>query len=406
MSAGASPVPWLTVIGIGEDGVVGLSPLARLALADARRVFGGERHRGLLRAAGIDVTPWPSPFQDGLEQLLAGRGTSTAVVASGNPMWFGIGATLARYVPANEMSVLPAPSCLSLAAARLGWPLHDIEIVSLHGRPVDTLRASLYPHARLLCLTANGAAISGIADLLTDEGYGDSRLTVLEHLGGPHERVVGGTAEGWNEEIADLNVLAIEAIAVRDTPLRSRVPGLPDDAFRHDGKITKREVRAITLARLAPVPGALLWDIGAGSGAVSIEWLRAARGTQAIALEPKGERRATALANAAALGTPQLSLLDASAPEGLTGLDTPDAVFLGGGLTTPGVLDAVMTALKPGGRLVANAVTLESEAILLAAHGKFGGEICRLSVSRASPVGDLTGWRPLMPVTQWSLTRS
>ncbi|WP_172838640.1 precorrin-6y C5,15-methyltransferase (decarboxylating) subunit CbiE [Stappia sp. ES.058] len=393
------------LIGLGEDGWDGLSQLARGALRDSPRVFGGARHAKLLVAHGIEVTLWPSPFHEGLEALLSARGTPTVVLASGNPMWFGIGSTLARRLSPSEMTILPGHSSLSLAASRLCWPLQDVEIVSLHGRSLDSLRARLYPGARLLCLTSDGAAVHAIADLLADEGYGASRLTVLEHLGGSRERVVAGTAEGWDEAVADLNVLAIEAEAVRDTPLRACVPGLPDDAFRHDGKITKREVRAVTLARLAPVPGARLWDIGAGSGAVSIEWLRAARGTSAIALEPDDGRRAVALANAAALGTPQLDLRNASAPEGLDGLERPDAVFLGGGLTAPGIVDAVFEALTPGGRLVANAVTLESEAVLLAAHARLGGELTRIAISRASPVGGLTGWRPLMPVTQWSLVK-
>ena len=228
---------------------------------------------------------------------------------------------------------------------------------------------------------------------------------VLEHLGGPAERRVEALAESFEGVVADLNVTAIEAVPVRDTPLRARVPGLPDDAFRHDGKLTKREIRAATLARLMPLPGSLLWDVGAGSGAVAIEWMRAARGARAIGLEPHDERRAVARANAAALGTPGLELLDADAPEGLEGLEAPDAVFLGGGLTAPGMIEAVLRALKPGGRLVANAVTLESEAVLLAAHARFGGELTRIAISRASPVGGMTGWRPLMPVTQWSLVR-
>ncbi|MCA1242845.1 precorrin-6y C5,15-methyltransferase (decarboxylating) subunit CbiE [Stappia stellulata] len=397
--------PWLTLIGLGEDGWDGLSQVARATLRDATRVYGGARHAKLLVVNGIDVTPWPSPFHEGLETLLSARGTPTVVLASGDPMWFGVGATLARRLSPSEMIILPGQSSLSLAASRLGWPLQDVEIVSLHGRAIDSLRAHLCPGARLLCLTSNGAAVDAIADLLADEGYGASRLTVLEHLGGPRERIVTGTAESWDDAVADLNVLAIEARAVRDTPLRARVPGLPDNAFRHDGKITKREVRAVTLARLAPVPGARLWDIGAGSGAVSIEWLRAARGTSAIALEPNDERRAVALANAAALGTPQLDLRSAAAPEGLDGLEPPDAVFLGGGLTAPGIVDAVYGALVSGGRLVANAVTLESEAVLLAAHARLGGDLTRIAISRASPVGGLTGWRPLMPVSQWSLVK-
>ena len=399
----ARPAPWLTVIGLGEDGVDGLSPIARQALADAKRVFGGARHGELVAPLGIEVETWPSPFHKGLEALLSARGEPVAVLASGDPMWFGIGSTLARSVPVEEMLVLPAPSSLSLAAARLGWPLQDVETLSLHGRPVDLLRAVLHPGAKVLCLTSGARAAEEIADLLVDEGYGASRLTVLEHLGGPAERILSGSAEGWRGEVAALNVVALEAVAVRDTPLRPRLPGLPDDAFRHDGKITKREVRSVTLARLMPMPGALLWDIGAGSGAVAIEWLRAAPRSRAIALEPDDTRRATARANAAALGVPHLDLRPDAAPVGLEGLPPPDAIFLGGGLTAPGTLEAALAALRPGGRLVANAVTLESEAILLAAHARHGGELVRIAVSRAGAVGGMTGWRPLMPVTQWSL---
>jgi precorrin-6Y C5,15-methyltransferase (decarboxylating) len=397
--------PWLTVIGIGEDGLGGLSAIARAALGEAETVFGGARHQVLAEVPDTRFRPWPSPFHEGVAALLERRGKPTAVLASGDPMWFGIGSTLARRIPAGEMLVLPAPSSLSLAAARLGWPLGEVETLSLHGRPVDLLRAALYPGARILALTSGAGTPGEIADLLVDEGYGESRLVVLEHLGGPSERRIEGRAETFGETVADLNVTAIEARPVRDTPLRARGPGLPDEAFRHDGKLTKREIRAATLARLMPLPGALLWDIGAGSGAVAIEWMRAARGARAIGLEPHDERRAVARANAAALGTPGLELLDAGAPEGLEGLETPDAVFLGGGLTAPGMIDTVMDALKPGGRLVANAVTLESEAVLLAAHARFGGELTRIAISRASPVGGMTGWRPLMPVTQWSLVR-
>lgn len=403
MSPPAQAAPWLTVIGIGEDGRAGLAPVARAALDEADLVFGGARHQHLGGVGADRFRPWPSPFEAGLGELLARRGRPTVVLASGDPMWFGIGATLSRHVDPAEMLVLPAPSSLSLAAARLGWPLAETEIVSLHGRPVDALRALLWPGARLLCLTSGAAAPAAIADLLVDEGYGDSQLHVLEHLGGPAERIHAGRAESWQGEAAALNIAAIEVRAVRDTPLRARVPGLADDAFRHDGKITKREIRAVTLARLMPVPGALLWDVGAGSGAVAIEWMRAARGARAIGLEPHDGRRAVARANAAALGTPDLVLLDARAPEGLAGLEAPDAVFLGGGLTAAGVIETALARLKPGGRLVANAVTLESEAVLIAAQARHGGDLARIAVARAGPVGGLTGWRPLMPVTQWSL---
>lgn len=397
--------PWLTVVGIGEDGIDGLSAVAKQALQEASCIFGGARHLELAGALAARTVPWPLPFAKGFELLEARRGTPTVVLATGDPMCFGLGATLSRRYPAEEMLVLPAPSAFSLAAARLGWPLQDADCLSLHGRPLDTLRAHLYPGARLLCLTSNAEAPRAIADLLADEGYGSSRMTALEHMGGTRERIVTGIAESWHEGVGDFHLLAIEALTVRDTPVRSRVPGLPDDAFRHDGKITKREIRAVTLAKLSPHPGALLWDIGSGSGSVSIEWLRSGPRMRAIALEPDAERRAFALANAASLGTPGLDLRDTSAPEGLKQLPEPDAIFFGGGLTAPGALEAALAALKSGGRLVANAVTLESEMVLLQAYGARRGELSRLSISRASALGGLTGWRPLMPVTQWSFVK-
>ncbi|NRG16368.1 precorrin-6y C5,15-methyltransferase (decarboxylating) subunit CbiE [Rhizobiales bacterium] len=397
--------PWLTVIGIGEDGPAGLSEIARSALKSAEFVIGGKRHLALAGPLTGESMEWPAPFSDGLKLIEERRGKPTVALATGDPMCFGLGATLSRRFSAREMTVIPAPSSFSLAASRLCWPLQDVETLSFHGRPLDGIRAHLYPGARLLCLTANGETPRLAADILADEGYGASRMTVLEHLGGPRERIVSGIAESWHERGADLNLMAIEAVPVRDTPVRARVPGLPDDAFRHDGKITKREIRAATLAKLEPHAGALLWDIGAGSGSVSIEWMRSSPRARAIALEPNAERRGFALANAAALGTPGLDLRDASAPEGLEGLAQPDAVFFGGGLTAPGVVEVALDVLKSGGRLVANAVTLESEAVLLKAFEKHGGELCRLSIQRASPVGGLTGWRPLMPVTQWSLVK-
>ncbi|ADZ72321.1 bifunctional cobalt-precorrin-7 (C(5))-methyltransferase/cobalt-precorrin-6B (C(15))-methyltransferase [Polymorphum gilvum] len=399
--------PWLTVVGLGEDGH--LAPAAISRIKDSAIVYGGERHFSILEAAGVVLAgerrPWPSPFSDALAELLARRGTPVAVLATGDPQWFGIGATLARRVEADELAVFPAPSAFSLAAARLGWALQEVETLSLHGRPVEPLRACLAPGARILALTGDGSAPAAAARLLVEAGCGASRMTVLEHMGGPRERVVSGTAADWRAEVADFHTLAVEVVPDAGTVLPARVPGLPDAAFRHDGKMTKREVRAVTLAALAPHPGALLWDIGAGCGSVAIEWLRAARGARAVGLEPHAGRRALAAANAAALGVPQLDLQDASAPDGLAGLPDPDAIFIGGGLTAPGVVETCHRRLKPGGRLVANAVTLEGEAVLSDAWRRFGGELVRLAVQRADAVGGLTGWRPLMPVTQWSLVK-
>ena len=396
--------PWLTVIGLGEDGIGGLSAAARRILDDAEIVYGGRRHFDLAGPLKAEARPWPSPLEAGLDEIAGLRGRPVVVLASGDPMWFGIGATLARRIPADEMRVLPAPSAFQLAAARMGWPLADVETLSLHGRPAERLKLALAPGARILALTVADSPRT-VAALLTEAGYGASRMVALEHLGGPDERRVEGLARDWDANVATLHTLAIECVAGPDAEVLPRVPGLPDEAFRHDGKMTKREVRALTLARLAPLPDALLWDIGAGCGSVAIEWMRTAPRTRAIALEPRADRRALTAENALSLGVPDLDIREGEAPAALENLPAPDAVFIGGGLSEA-VFDAAFAALKPGGRLVANAVTLESEAVLLALHARHGGDLVRLAVSRASAVGSLTGWRPAMPVTQWSLART
>lgn len=394
---------WLTLIGMGEDGV--LAPGGRDCLEHAEVVYGGARHLELAGEFPGEKRTWPSPFSAVYEDLRGLRGQKVAVLATGDPMWFGIGSTLLKQFTAEEMTVLPSLSAFQLAAARMGWALQDCDCLSVHGRPVDLLRCALYPGARLLVLTSNADAVRQIADLLADEGYGGTKMTALEHLGGARDRMVGGTAEDWSQDVADFQTLALDVIADAGLRFRPRIAGLADDVFRHDGKMTKQEVRAVTLAELKPHPGALLWDIGAGCGSVAIEWLRAAPRTRAIGLEPQADRRRMAAENALALGVPHLQLIDAAAPEGLEGLPQPDAIFIGGGLTEPAVLRLAMDALPSGGRLVANAVTLESEAVLLKSYQTSGGTLKKLSIHRASPVGDLTGWRPAMPVTQWSFTR-
>jgi len=395
--------PWLTLVGIGEDG--SLASAGTEALARAEIIYGGARHLDLAGRLDAEKRGWPSPFSTVFQELAELRGRRVAILATGDPMWFGIGATLLKHFAAREMSVLPALSAFQLAASRMGWALQETDCLSVHGRPVDLLRAALYPGARLLVLTSGAETPREVADLLADEGFGQTQMTVLEHLGGGKERQVAGTAENWSAEVAGFHTLALHVAADAGVRPRSRTPGLADDAFRHDGKMTKQDIRAVTLAELAPYPGALLWDIGAGCGSVAIEWLRAAPRTLAIGLEPNAERRQMAAENALALGVPHLELKDARAPEGFADLPAPEAIFVGGGLTADGLLDACLTSLKPGGRLVANAVTLESEAVLLAAYQHLGGELKKLSVHRASAVGGLTGWRPLMPVTQWSYTK-
>ncbi|WP_417671150.1 precorrin-6y C5,15-methyltransferase (decarboxylating) subunit CbiE [Roseibium sp.] len=395
--------PWLSLIGIGEDG--GLSPAARHILESTAIVYGSQRHFELAGPLTAEVRTWPNPFVSVYDDLKAMAGTPVAILATGDPQWFGIGSALAKHFAAEDMRVLPSPSAFQLAAARMRWPLQDVECISLHGRPVETLSAFLYPGARILALTSNGETPSQVARILREKGFAPTEMTVLEHMGGHAERVVSGQAADWSETVADFNTLALDLRAEDGAAVHARTPGLPDDAFRHDGKMTKREIRAVTLSSLMPLPGQLLWDIGAGCGSIGIEWMRAARGALAVGLEPHDERRAMAAENALSLGVPGFDLKNANAPEALADLPSPDAIFIGGGLTAEGIVEHCIGALKPGGRLVANAVTLVSEAELLDAHKRFGGDLTRLSVQRASAVGGLTGWRPLMPVTQWTFRK-
>jgi precorrin-6Y C5,15-methyltransferase (decarboxylating) len=396
---------WLVIVGIGEDGLDGLSAVAKHLIDEAEVLVGGERHLALVQAHKAERLAWRSPLVATFDDIAARRGQHVVVLASGDPMWFGVGATLAGRFPPEETLVLPQAGAFSLAAARLGWPLADVATLTLHGRPLDRLALHLAPGARLLTLTEDRNAPAAIACYLTARGWGPSRLTLLERLGGPEERRVEGTAADWlHPPGADLNTLAIDCVAGPKARPLSRAAGLPDDAFVHDGQLTKREVRAATLSALAPLPGQTLWDIGAGSGSISIEWLRAAPGTRAFAIERDESRRDFILRNAAALGVPELYLIAGAAPAALRDLPTPDAVFIGGGLSVDGVVGACLQALKPGGRLVANAVTVEGEAQLLVLHAKHGGQLTRIAVSRAEPVGKFQGWRSLMPVTQWVLT--
>ena len=409
--ASVTPVPIspgqrpITVAGIGADGWAGLAGPARAALRAADVVFGGPRQLDLLPAeVTAERVAWPSPLVPALPGLLAAHdGRAIAVLASGDPMFHGIGSTLFRLLGPDRLRVLPHPSSASLAAARLGWRLDDTDVVSLVTAPTGALHPAVQPGRRLLVL---GGAVPAVAALLTTRGYGDSPVTVLEQLGGPAERVRTGTAAAWPHPPGDpLSVIAVECVAGPKAAHLPTVPGLPDDAYDSDGQLTKREVRAVTLARLAPAPGQLLWDVGAGSGSIAIEWLRAHPANRAIAVEPHPERVQRIAANAATLGVPRLVVIEGRAPAALAGLDRPDAVFVGGGVTAPGLLDAAWAALAPGGRLVANAVTIESEQVLAAAHARLGGDLVRLSVQRAAPVGGFTGWRPLMPVTIWAVTR-
>ena len=401
---------WLTVIGIGDDGYAGLGREARRALFAAQAVTGGARHLAMLptRVQALRE-PWPQPF--GIEPLLALRATHerVCVLASGDPMFYGVGATLARHVAAGEMDVLPAPSSLSLAAARLGWALQDVAAVSLVGRPLDGLRRHLHARSRVLALSADGRTPAALAAFLAAQGYGATRLTVFEHLGGPLERRIEGRADAWHaDEVAALNLVAFECGA-DDAAAAARAwtltPGLPDDAYRHDGQLTKRDVRALTLARLAPTPGALLWDVGAGSGSIGIEWMRAHAACRAIAIESNGERQRFIEHNRSALGVPALQLVAGRAPDALAGLAAPDAVFVGGGVTVPGVLETCWARLPSGGRLVANAVTVQSEAALVAWRAQHGGTLTRIGIGEAEPLGRFDTWRQALPVTLYEAVK-
>ncbi len=397
---------WLTILGIGEDGVEGLTSAARTLVSAAELVVGGERHLAL--AAGLirgEALAWPRPLALGLDAVMARRGRPVVVLASGDPFDHGVGVKLAERAPMAEIQCLPAPSSVSLACARLGWARANVSVVSLCGRPLVLLAPQLQPGRQVLVLSADATTPGAVAAYLTDCGFGPSRLHLLEALGGPAERRSVHTAERFDASPLPLNLLGLEIVATpgaRAIPLAS---GLADDLFEHDGQITKREIRALTLSALAPRAGERLWDIGCGSGSVSIEWMLAHPANTAIAFEADPVRAARAARNAASLGVPDLQIERGRAPGALAGLPPPDAVFIGGGARDPDVIDVAWNALRPAGRLVANAVTLETEAALVAARARYGGTLARLSVERLEPVGRLNAFRPAMSVTQWAAVK-
>jgi len=392
----------VTVVGIGADGWAGLAEPGRAAVRGAEVVLGGPRQLALVAGhTDAEARAWPSPLLPALPELFAGlRGRRVCALASGDPMHYGLGATLARVL--GPVEVLTHPSSIALACARMGWAAESVEVVSAVGRPLAAVRRVLAPGARVLVLSEGPGTPGALATLLADDGWGDSALTVFEQLGGPAERRLDGTARHWAHPPGDpLNLVALTC----DGPGRALTPGLPDDAFEHDGQLTKREVRAVTLALLGPRRGELLWDVGAGNGSIALEWLRAHPTCRAVAVEPDPARAARIAANADALGVPGVRVVEGRAPDALDGLPTPDAIFIGGGVTADDVLPRCWEALPAGGRLVANAVTVESEGVLGAARARLGGELTRLSVARAAPVGGFTGWRPAMPVTIWSVAK-
>ncbi|MFF9913578.1 precorrin-6y C5,15-methyltransferase (decarboxylating) subunit CbiE [Streptomyces sp. NPDC013457] len=408
------PPAAISVVGIGADGWDGLPARSRRVLGTAEVLIGGSRQLGLLPAAECpgERIAWPSPLRPAVPGLFAAHGgRRIAVLASGDPMFYGIGRTLVETLDPERragLTVLPHPSSVSYACARVGWALEAVETVSLVGRPLAALSASLHDGRRVLVLSEGADTPGAVAALLREKGFGGTRMRVLEQLGSDRERTVDGTADTWppHERVDPLNVIALDLVRSPGAPRLGAVPGLPDEAYEHDGQLTKRYVRAATLAALAPAPGELLWDVGGGSGSIGIEWMRTERSCRAVAVEKDPARAARIARNAAALGVPALRVVTAAAPGGLAGLPAPDAVFIGGGLTAPGLLDACWNALPAGGRLVANTVTLESEALLARWYGEHGGELVRLAVAQAVPVGGFTGWRQAMPVTQWSVTKA
>jgi len=396
--------PWLHIVGIGEDGLDGLVPAARAVVLAAQVIVGGDRHHLLAHEVTAERVAWPSPFDALIDLLVGFKGRRVVVLATGDPLWFSVGARIGRAVDPAEITYHPQISAFQLAAARMGWSMADLETLTVHGRPAEQMIGFIQPRQRLLILTTGSETPAQIAGFLCARGFGQSKLTVLAAMGGADERRFDGVASSWAHDVPAFNTLAVECISDSDAHVLPRVPGLPDDAFAHDGTMTKSEVRAVTLARLMPMRGAVLWDVGCGCGSVGVEWMRAARDARAIGVEIKAERRTLARANAQALGVPGFQVIEGKAPAALDGLARPDAVFIGGGLSHE-VVKACWAALRGPGRLVANAVTLHSETLLGELCGKYGGALTRIQVQRAEPLGAGLAWNPARPVTQWSVVK-
>ncbi|CAK0779144.1 Precorrin-6Y C(5,15)-methyltransferase (decarboxylating) [uncultured Gammaproteobacteria bacterium] len=400
--------PWLTIVGLHEDGLDGLTPAARAAVDQAEVLAGDARMLAMVPDDGRERLPWPKPLSKLFPDLEQCRPRKVVILASGDPLDHGVGALVVRAFPRGEWRILPAPSSFALARARMGWSDGETETLSIHNRPVAVLTGHLFDGVKLIVLARDGGSAAAVAALLTARGYGRSTITVLERMGGVAEARIEGIAQDWKHDgrTADLNTLAIECVAEPGACVLPRTGGLPDQLFQTDGLLTKCEVRAVTLAALAPLPGQVLWDVGAGSGSIGIEWLRLAPRGRAVAIERDQKRLPLIKANAEALGADRLEIISGSAPDALGIISAPfappDTVFIGGGIDTPGVFEACWRALKPGGRLVANSVSLEGQRILFGLHAAHGGEMLQIAIGRAGPLGSMTGWRPLMPVVQWT----
>jgi precorrin-6B C5,15-methyltransferase / cobalt-precorrin-6B C5,C15-methyltransferase len=398
----------ITVVGIGADGWDGLTPQSREVVVRAEVVVGGRRHLSMLPPVGAVLEPWPAPLLDRLPGLIERYdGRRLVVLASGDPFVSGIGTTLVSLLGAERVEVMPAVSSVALARARMRWAAESVEVVTVVGRDPDVVRRYLTPGRRLIVLSSDGETPAVLGELLVEAGFGSSPMSVLCNLGGDGERRRDLPASAWRgQTAATLNIVCIECRPDSwDVSWRASAPGLPDDAFEHDGQLTKRDLRASALSRLCPVPGQLLWDVGAGAGSVGIEWMRTDPRCGAVAVEADAERAERIRRNARRLGVPGLDVRHARAPEGLTGLPTPDAIFVGGGASRLGVLDLCWQALARGGRMVVHAVTLETEQCLVERYGRHGGELTRLSIEHAESIGTFTGWSPARAVVQWAATK-
>ena len=397
---------WLSLIGIGEDGAEALSPAARTLLAQAQLVVGGARHLALAGPLAAKTMTWPSPMAAAIPEILARRGSPVCVLASGDPFFYGAGSLLSAHVRPEEMQCLPAPSAFSLAAARLNWSLQECCLVSLHGREFERIIPALQPHAKILCLSWDETTPPRLAKLLCEKGLGPSRIIVMEAMGGPRERLRESTTQAFGMEGIDpLNLVAIEIAATAQSQILPVASGLADSWFETDGQLTKWEVRAVALSSLAPRRGELLWDVGAGSGSVAIEWLLCHPANRAIAIESRADRASRITRNALSLGVPQLEIITGKAPEAFANLPQPQAIFVGGGGGDTKLLDSAYAALPSGGRLVVNAVTIETEAELISRFKALGGGLLRIEIAHADPLGSFHGWRPALPVTQWSVKK-
>jgi|SRR5271166_1371494 len=397
-----SEARWLSIVGLGEDGIDGLSPAARRLVAQAAFIVGGKRHLSLIGTVAAETLAWPSPIEEAFDAIEARRGSPVCVLASGDPFFFGIGSTLMRRFSPDEMVCAPAPSAFSLAASRLGWAQQDCALLSLHGRPLEAIIPHLRPGARILALSWDDATPAKLAALLAERGFGRSKLTVCEAMGGPRERIRASKVQSFAlDNVAALNTIALEVAADRRARILPQVAGLPDDWFEHDGQITKRDVRAITLAALAPESGETLWDVGAGSGSVAIEWMLADPANRAVAIEAREDRAARIVRNSLNFGVPGLAVTRGEAPHVFHDLPEPNAIFIGGGASAPTMIERAVDALPSGGRLVVNAVTLETQAACVGWRAHWGGELVQVAVAHAEPVGRFSGWRVTMPIAQW-----